>query len=202
MTPHECILACFAIASSGHLEEAKTNLLRNRPCLEKEEGIDLLARIELRLGNETEARRLWTQAVDSGVGGRRSRRALDALDSVAWRHRRLIRNLRRGFAIGIPALLGLLVGLLIGCPSAPSSQTETIQPELQRQQEATVEVETMVAAISTLESEPESKPNIGAETESEFPQTTDLESERESACESALTCEPDTAIAPNAAEEL
>lgn len=113
MTPHECILACFAIASSGHLEEAKANLLHNRPCLETEEGLDLLARIELRLGNETEARRLWTQAVDSGVGGRRSRCALDALDSVAWRHRRLIRNVRRGFVIGIPALLGLLIGIAI-----------------------------------------------------------------------------------------
>lgn len=111
MTPHECILACFALASYGHLDEARENLRRNRPCLETEEGLDLLARIELHLGNEAEARRLWTQAVETGIGGRFSRRALDALDSVPWRHRRLIRNLRRGFAIGIPALFGLLIGI-------------------------------------------------------------------------------------------
>ena len=130
MTPHECILACFAIASSGHLEEAKANLLRNRPCLESEEGIDLLARIELRLGNEMEARRLWTQAVDSGIGGRRSRRALDALDSVGWRHRHLIRNLRRGFAFGISALAGLLVGFVLGqCRMAIEPKEACLQQE-------------------------------------------------------------------------
>lgn len=165
MTPHECILACFAIASSGRLEEAKANLLRNQPCLENEEGIDLLARIELRLGNEMEARRLWTQAVDSGVGGRRSRRALDALDSVPWRNRRLIRNLRRGFAIGIPALLGLFVGLLIGCPSAPSSQTESVQLEQQRQPETTVESESMSEKSLAVEPKPEPNPESTPELE-------------------------------------
>ena len=154
MTPHECILACFAIASSGRLEEAKANLLRNRPCLENEEGIDLLARIELRLGNETEARRLWTQAIESGVGGRRSRRALDALDSVEWRHRRLIRNLRRGFTIGIPALLGLLAGLLLGRPSAPNVQIESTPPEQQRPLKTTVESESMSEESPTVEPEP------------------------------------------------
>ena len=128
MTPHEFILACFAIASSGQLEEAKANLFRNQTCLESEEGIDLLARIELRLGNESEARRLWTRAVESGVGGRRSRRALDALDSVAWRHRRLIRILRGSFAVGIPALVGLLAGFLLFKPDLVDEPVKSSEP--------------------------------------------------------------------------
>lgn len=105
MTPHECILACFALASSGHLDEARENLRRNRPCLETEEGLDLLARIELRLGNETEARRLWTQAVETGIGGRFSRRALDALDSVEWKHRRAIAFSRMAIIVAAFALV-------------------------------------------------------------------------------------------------
>ena len=109
MTPHECILACFALASAGHLDEAKANLLRNRPCLETGEGLDLLARIELRLGNETEARRLWARAAE--MGDAESRRVLAALDSIEWRHRQLIRVVRWAFIVGIPALAGLLIGI-------------------------------------------------------------------------------------------
>lgn len=101
MTARETVLAAFALASSGRPDEAKT-LLRDSPAaLETEEGLDLLARIELALGNETEARRLWTRA-----GGSRSRRALDALDSVEWRHRRLIRTMRFPIRVIIPLLVG------------------------------------------------------------------------------------------------
>ena len=103
MTTRETILAAFALASSGHPDEAKT-LLRDSPAaLETEEGLDLLARIELALGNETEARRLWARA-----GGSRSRRALDALDSIEWRHHRLVRILRLLFEV-------VLIFLLVNC---------------------------------------------------------------------------------------
>ena len=130
MTARETVLAAFALASSCRPDEAKALLRGSSATLETEEGLDLLARIELRLGNESEARRLWTQAVDNGVGGRRSRRALDALDSVAWRHRRLIRNLRRGFAFGISALAGLLVGLVLGqCRMTIEPKEECLQQE-------------------------------------------------------------------------
>ena len=89
MTTRETILAAFALASSGHPDEAKT-LLRDSPAaLETEEGLDLLARIELSLGNEMEARCLWTRA-----GGSRGLRALEALDSTEWRHHRLVRFIR------------------------------------------------------------------------------------------------------------
>ena len=58
MTAHETIFAAFALASSNHQDEAST-LLRGSPAaLETEEGLDLLARIELSFGNEDEARRL------------------------------------------------------------------------------------------------------------------------------------------------
>ena len=113
MTPHECILACFALASSGHLEEARANLLGNPPSLETANGLDLLARIELRLGNETEARRLWTRAANMGDKG--ARRALAMLDTLEWRHRRLIRALR----VGIPVAVLLLVGFLLGRGCVP-----------------------------------------------------------------------------------
>lgn len=103
MTARETVLAAFALASSGRPDEAK-NLLRDSPAaLETEEGLDLLARIELALGNETEARRLWTRA-----GGSRSRRALDALDSVEWQHHRLVRLLRLLFEV-------VLIFLLVNC---------------------------------------------------------------------------------------
>lgn len=84
MTARETVLAAFALVSSGHPDEAKA-LLRDSPALETEEGLDLLARIELSLGNEDEARRLWTLVDDS-----RSRRALDALESFGWKHRKAI----------------------------------------------------------------------------------------------------------------
>ena len=85
MTAHETIFAAFALASSNHQDEART-LLRGSPAaLETEEGLDLLARIELSFGNEDEARRLWTLVDDS-----RSRRALDALESFGWKHRKAI----------------------------------------------------------------------------------------------------------------
>ena len=101
MTAHETIFAAFALASSNHQDEART-LLRGSPAaLETEEGLDLLARIELSLGNETEARRLWTRA-----GGSRSRRALTALDTIEWRHRRLIRALRIPIRVLLPLLIG------------------------------------------------------------------------------------------------
>ena len=82
MTARESVLAAFALASSGRLDEARALLLGSPASLETEEGLDLLARIELSLGNETEARRLWVRA-----GGSRSRRALTALDSTEWRYR-------------------------------------------------------------------------------------------------------------------
>ena len=88
MTARETVLAAFALASSGHPDEAKA-LLRDSPALETEEGLDLLARIELSLGNETEARRLWTRA-----DGSRARRALEALDLTEWRYHRLVRFIR------------------------------------------------------------------------------------------------------------
>ena len=85
MTARETVLAAFALASSGRPDEAKA-LLRDSPAaLKTEEGLDLLARIELSIGNEDEARRLWTLAGDS-----RSRRALDALKSFGWKHRKAI----------------------------------------------------------------------------------------------------------------
>lgn len=104
MTARETVLAAFALASSGHPDEAKA-LLRGSPAApETEEGLDLLARIELVLGNETEARRLWTRA-----GGSCGRRALDALDSIEWRHRRLISVLRFPIRVLLPFLIGFLV---------------------------------------------------------------------------------------------
>lgn len=90
MTPHERILTCFALAPSEHLDGAKANLLDSILCLETEECLDLLARIELCLGNETEARHLWTQVVETGTSNRLSRRALNALNSVIWKRRRAI----------------------------------------------------------------------------------------------------------------
>ena len=104
MTARETVLAAYAIASSGRPDEART-LLRDSPAsLETEEGLDLLARIELAFGNETEARRLWSRA-----GGSRGRRALDALDSIEWRHRRLISVLRFPIRVLLPFLIGFLV---------------------------------------------------------------------------------------------
>ena len=89
MTARETVLAAFALALSGHPDEART-LLRGSPAaLETEEGLDLLARLELSFGNETEARRLWTRA-----GGSRACRALETLDSTEWRHHRLVRFIR------------------------------------------------------------------------------------------------------------
>jgi hypothetical protein len=113
MTPRECILASFALASSGHLVEARDSLRRNPPCLDTVEGLDLLARIELRLGNEVEARRLWTSA--ASMGDDRARRALSMLDTLEWRHRRLIRALR----VGVPIALLLLAGFLLGRGCVP-----------------------------------------------------------------------------------
>ncbi len=165
MTPHECILACFALASSGHLDEARENLRRNRPCLETEEGLDLLARIELRLGNESEARRLWKQAVETGTCGHFSRRALDALDSVEWRLRRLIRNLRRCFAVGIPAFVGLFIGFLVRCSSESNSQTESILSEQQQHLETIVESGLMSDESLTVELESEPQPELSSESE-------------------------------------
>ena len=89
MTARETVLAAFALASSGHPDEARTLLRGSSAALETEEGLDLLARIELSIGNEDEARRLWTRA-----GGSRGRRALDALNSAEWRHHRLVRFVR------------------------------------------------------------------------------------------------------------
>lgn len=110
MTPHECILACHALALSDHLEEAKANLRRNAPCLKCEDGIDLLARIELALGNENEARRLWKDASSSGIGGERSRKALTALDSTGWRHRRAVRIVRICAGVAVLVVAGFLLG--------------------------------------------------------------------------------------------
>lgn len=186
MTPHECILACFSLASSGHLDEARENLRRNRPCLETEEGLDLLARIELRLGNEAEARRLWTQAIETGIGGRFSRRALDALDSVAWRHRRLIRNLRRGFAIGIPAFIGLFVGLLVRCSSEPGSQTESVLSEQQQHSKSIVESGLLSAVQSTVELEPAPEPDLLFQSKHLSETKTDTETEPEPGTQTAL----------------
>ena len=107
MTVRETVLAAFALASSGRPDEAKTLLHDSSVALEAEEALDLLARIELALGNETEARRLWARA-----GGSRSRCALDALDSVEWRYRRLIRALRILIRIAIPLLLGYFISTL------------------------------------------------------------------------------------------
>ena len=121
MTPHECILACHALASSGHLEEAKATLRRNSPCLKSEEGIDLLARIELALGNEGEARRLWDEAAKSGVGGAVSRKALDALGSVGWRHRAIVRLLGGFLRFAAVLAIGVAIGCWVGsCGSAPN----------------------------------------------------------------------------------
>lgn len=107
MTVRETVLGAFALALSSHPDKARA-LLRDSPvALETEEGLDLLARIELALGNETEARRLWACA-----GGSRSRCALDALDSVEWRYRRLIRALRILIRIAIPLLLGYFISTL------------------------------------------------------------------------------------------
>lgn len=130
MTSPETVLVAFALASSRHLNEARDLLRGATDTISTEEGLDLLARIELRLGNEPEARRLWTQAVETGVGGRRSRRAIDALGSVAWRHRRLIRNLRRGFAFGISVLAWLLVGFVLGqCRMTIVPKEESLRQE-------------------------------------------------------------------------
>ena len=129
MTRHECILACYALASSGHLEEAKENLRRNEPCLKCEEGIDLLARIELALGNENEARRLWEDAVSSGIGGERSRKVLAALELTSWRYRRAVRTLRIALAIAVPAVAGLAIGLSLRSGSTPDgieSESQTL----------------------------------------------------------------------------
>ena len=114
MTPHECILICHALASSNHLEEAKENLNRNRQCLECEEGIDLLARIELALGNEGEAKRLWGEAGKAGVGGSVSRKALDALGSVCWRHRAVVRLLRGLLRFAAVLAIGVAIGCWVG----------------------------------------------------------------------------------------
>ena len=111
MTPHECILACYALASSGHLEEAKANLLRNAPCLECGEGTDLLARVELALGNEGEARRLWKEAIAKGLDGTVARKALAALDSVAWRHRGMVRFFRHFLRFAAILAIGILLGV-------------------------------------------------------------------------------------------
>lgn len=111
MTARESVLAAFALASSGHLGKART-LLRGSPTvLETEDGLDLLARIELSLGNETEARRLWTH-----TGGSRSCRALTALDSIEWRYRQLIRALRIPLRVVLPLLLGYLVARIVFRP--------------------------------------------------------------------------------------
>ena len=110
MTQHECILACYALATSGHLEEARENLRRNEPCLKCEEGIDLLARIELALGNEDESRRLWNDAVSSGIGGEISGRALAALDHAGWRHRKTVRVVRICTVVAALVLVGFLLG--------------------------------------------------------------------------------------------
>ena len=146
MTAPETVLTAFFLASSRHLDEARDLLRGATDALSTEDGLDLLARLELRLDNEPEARRLWTQAVETGVGGRRSRRALDALDSIAWRHRRLIRNLRRGFAFGISALAGLLVGFVLGqCRMTIVPKEECLQQErrfLQDNECVTPKVET------------------------------------------------------------
>lgn len=95
MTPHECILVSYTLAASGHWKAAAANLRANPPCLETTAGLDLLARIELKLGNEAEARRLWQRAIDKGLDeDGRCRRAIVALDSFDWRHRRCIRRVQ------------------------------------------------------------------------------------------------------------
>ena len=132
MTRHECILACYALASSDHLEEAKENLRRNEPCLKCEEGIDLLARIELALGNENEARRLWKEAAKSGIGGERSGKALKVLDQTSWRYRRAVRALRIVLAIAVPAIAGLAIGLSL----RSGSTADGIESESQTLSEA------------------------------------------------------------------
>ncbi len=108
MTARESVLVAFALASSGRPDEAKALLHGSPAALETEEGLDLLARIELSLGTEAEARRLWARA-----GGSRSRRALTALESSEWRYRRLIRALRIPLRLVLPLFLGYLVARIV-----------------------------------------------------------------------------------------
>ena len=111
MTPHECIMVCHALATAGRLEEAKANLRRNAPCLKCEEGLDLLARVELALGNEGEARRLWNEALEKGVGGEAARKALVALGSVGWRHRGLVLFMKHFLRVAAILSVGFMLGL-------------------------------------------------------------------------------------------
>lgn len=128
MTPHECILASFALASSGHWVEARDNLRRNPPCLDTVEGLDLLARIELRCGDETEARCLWQRSIDKGLDeDGRCRTAIAALNSFDWRHRRAIRRVRFAFlAVAYAVIAWLaLVGILATFFQNRSASTAT-----------------------------------------------------------------------------
>lgn len=136
MTPHECIMVCHALATAGRLEEAKANLRRNAPCLKCEEGLDLLARVELALGNEGEARRLWNEALEKGVGGEAARNALVALGSVGWRHRHLVRILKHFLRVAAILAVGFILGICRNGRNAasahPKSTTNSVEqlPEL------------------------------------------------------------------------
>lgn len=136
MTPHECIMVCHALATAGRLEEAKANLRRNAPCLECEEGLDLLARVELALGNESEARRLWNEAVAKGDNGKAARKAIAALDSVGWRHRHLVLFLKHFLRVAAILAVGFILGTCRNGRNAasanPKSATNSVEqlPEL------------------------------------------------------------------------
>lgn len=134
MTTHECIVACHALALSGHLEAAKENLRRNRQCLECFEGIDLLARIELKLGNENEAHRLWREALKLCGDASACKTPLEALDHVEWRYRRAVHFLKYFLRFVAFIVLGFFIGRSccadkdINEHNIVSNETEKVQP--------------------------------------------------------------------------
>jgi len=138
MTPHEYLVACYALAASGRTEEARANLRRAPACLETPEGLDLLARIELALGNEDEARRLWGKTAGEGTRTRSGRMALEALDSLEWKYRKGVRWTRliaTALLIwAVSAVSGLLLGL---CWKAASCNTEARSLEIIHQKTPT-----------------------------------------------------------------
>lgn len=134
MTTRESLLAAFGLAATGRLQQAESLLAHNEACLRTEEGLDLLARLRLRQGDEAMARRLWQHALDGGIGGPRSRAALSALASVEWRHRKAIHWIRIvALAVllwGVGALSGFFVGRCAGlaCPESAPSCVLTASP--------------------------------------------------------------------------